>query len=139
MCGMVQCGMVQCVVWCSMWYGAVCGMVQCVVWCSVWYGAACGMVKCVVWCSVWYGAVCGMVYDKVYSIPDKLKFFRVMLNLFSKPGKLCFSVNSFFFLDKENLHSNSPGNSFTNTPSPQHNFRKPQERKVSIGSKYLQI
>ena len=66
-------------VWCSLWYGAMYGMVH------VWYGA------------VWYGAVCGMVYDKVYSIPDKLKFFRVMLNLFSKPGKLCFSLNSFCF------------------------------------------
>ena len=126
--------MVQCVVWCSVWYGVVCGMVQCMVWCMY------GIVQCMKWCNVWYGAVWyGAMYDILYSIPDKLKYFRVMLNLFSKPGKLCFSVNSFFFLDKENLHSNSPGNSFTNTPSPQHNFRKPQERKVSIGSKYLQI
>ena len=109
-------------------------MVQCMVWCMY------GIVQCMKWCNVWYGAVWyGAMYDILYSIPDKLKYFRVMLNLFSKPGKLCFSVNSFFFLDKENLHSNSPGNSFTNTPSPQPNFRKPQERKVSIGSKYLQI
>ncbi|CAB4011841.1 Mitochondrial fission regulator 2 [Paramuricea clavata] len=31
--------------------------------------------------------------------------------------------------DKENLHSNSPGNSFSNTPSPQLYLRKPLENK----------